>query len=170
MFACFSEFVITSGPEDTKVCLNEMAVYACGFDGTTLNPATTIPDWIIITRATNGSVISNVTIDGGEIVDNKRDGLRWVVNQINATSSPNSRLEFGPVNMTHNQSSYQCVFTISTLINGIIQRQSVKSGVGTLTVLGENTCFTVHTFAFLCPNSCMSTTAIHVCSCNLCML
>ena len=150
LFACFSEFVITSGPEDTKVCMNDMAVCTCGFEGTTLNPATTIPDWIIITRATDGSVISNVTIDGEEIVDNKHDGLRWVINQINATSSPDSRLMFGPVNMTHNQSSYQCVFKISTPINGLIQRQSVMSSIGTLTVLGENIRFTVHTFAFLC--------------------
>ena len=114
-----------------------MAKLTCGFEGTTFNPVTTIPDWIIITRATDGSVISNVTIDGGEIIDNKHDGLRWVVNQINATSSPNSRLMFGPVNMTHNQSSYQCVFTISTPINGLIQRQSVKSSIGTLTVVGK---------------------------------
>jgi len=150
VFACFSEFVITSGPENTTVCMNNMAVCTCGFDGTTLNPATTIPDWIIVTRATDGSIISNVTIDGGEIVDNKHDGLRWVVNQINATSSPNSRLILGPVNVTHNQSSYQCLFTISTLINGIIQRQIVRSSIGTITVLGENFHIIVHTFAFAC--------------------
>ena len=114
-----------------------MAEFTCGFDGTTLNPATTIPDWIIFARATGDSVTSNVTIDGEEIVDNKHDGLRWVVNRTNATSSPNSRLVFGPVNMTHNQSSYQCVFRISIFINGLIQRRSVKSSVGTLTVVGK---------------------------------
>jgi len=57
---------------------------------------------------------------------------------------------FGPVSITHNQSSYQCVFRTSEIINGLIQRQIVKSNVGTLTVLGENIRFTVHTFAFLC--------------------
>ena len=120
-----------------------MAECTCGFDGA--NPATTFPDWIIVTRATDGSTISNVTFDGGRIVDNRHDGLRWVVGQANATSSPNSRLVFGPVNMTHNQLSYQCLFRTSELINGLVHRQIVKSSLGTLTVLGENFCFTVLT-------------------------
>ena len=61
----------------------------------------------------------------------------YIVGQANATSSPNSRLVFGPVSITHNQSSYQCVFRISEIINGLIQRQIVKSSVGTLTVFGK---------------------------------
>ena len=113
-----------------------MANFTCGFSGTRTNPATAIPDWIIFTRATDGSV-SNVTIDGGEIVDRKHNGFRWQVGQTSVTSSPNSRLVFGPVNMTHNQSSYQCVFKISEIINGSFQRQTVKSSVGTLTVVGK---------------------------------
>ena len=114
-----------------------MANFTCGFEGTTANPATTIPDWIIVTRATDGSVTSNVTIDGEDIVDNKHDELRWEAGQTSITSSPNSRLVFGPVSLTHNQLSYQCLFRISEIINGSFQRQIVKSSVGTLTVVGK---------------------------------
>ena len=112
-----------------------MAECTCGFEGD--DPRTTIPDWIIVTRATNGSLISNRTFDGVEIVVNRHPGLRWQVGQLNATSAPNSGLLIGPVDLTHNQSSYQCVFTINQLVNGLIQIQIVKSIVGTMTVVGK---------------------------------
>ena len=115
--------------------MNDMAECTCGFDGA--NPADSIPDWITVTRSSDGSVISNVTIDGGDIIDNKHDGLVWQLGDVNTTSAPNSRLVVGPVDETHNQSSYQCVFRLNEFINGSIQSKIVKSGVGTLTVVGK---------------------------------
>ena len=133
--SCISDFVITNPPQDTTVCINDMAKCTCGFDGA--DPSSTIPDWIIVTRATNGSLISNRTFEGIEIVANRHAGLRWQVGQLNVTSAPNSRLVFGPVDPTYNQSSYQCVFTITQLVNGLLQIQIVKSSVGTMTVVGK---------------------------------
>ena len=122
------------------MCINDMAECTCGFNGA--DAAQTVPDWTIITRATNGSLISNRTIDGVDIVTNRHAGLRWQVGQSNATSAPNSRLVFGPVDPTHNQSSYQCVFTINQLVDGIIWGLIVRSSVGTLTVVGKK--FSLH--------------------------
>ena len=133
--SCISDFVITNPPQDTTVCINDMAECTCGFDGD--DPRTTVPDWIIVTRATNGSVMSNITIDGEDIIAKRHAGLKWQIGQSNASSAPNSRLVFGPVDPTHNQSSYQCVFTITQLVNGLHQIQIVKSSVGTMTVVGK---------------------------------
>ncbi|XP_065884121.1 receptor-type tyrosine-protein phosphatase H-like [Dysidea avara] len=127
-------FVITNGPQDTTVCMNDMAKCRCGFDG--VNPAVTTPDWIIVTRSSDGSITDSVTIDGEDIVDNKHDGLMWQIGQSNITSSPNSKLVIGPLDETLNQSSYQCVFRLNQVINGSVQSQIVKSSVGTLTVVG----------------------------------
>ena len=115
--------------------MNDMAECTCGFDGA--NPAERIPDWIIITRSSDGTLISNDTIDGGDIIDNKHDGFVWRVGDANTTSSPNGKLVVGPVDEIHNQSSYQCVFRLNQIINGSIQSQIVKSSVGTLTVVGK---------------------------------
>ena len=136
LFICISEFAITNGPQDTTVCINDMAECTCGFNG--VNPSLTIPDWIIVTRSSDGSVVSNVTIEGRDIVNNKHDGLKWQLGDRNITSSPNSKLIVGPVNKTHNQSSYQCVFPTNQIINGILQSGIVKSSIGTLTVVGKN--------------------------------
>jgi len=43
----------------------------------------------------------------------------------------------GPIDSAHNQSSYQCVFGINQIVNGLLQRQTVRSNVGTLTVVGK---------------------------------
>ena len=112
-----------------------MVEYTCGFNGA--DPLQTIPDWIIVTKEIDGRVISNITIDGDEIADNRHTGLEWQVGQINKTSSPNSRLVFGPVTPTHNQSSYQCAFAIRQNANGLLHRQTVTSNAGTLTVVGK---------------------------------
>ena len=116
--------------------MNDMAECACGFDGVSV--LTTIPDWRIVTRNSDGSVVSNVTINGRDIVRDKNDGLEWVIGQANSTSSPNSKLVIGPVNETYNQSSYQCVFPVNQIINETTQTRIVQSSIGTLTVVGKN--------------------------------
>ena len=131
---------ITNGPQDTTVCINDMAECSCGFDGA--SPSIITPNWRIVTRNNDGGVVSNVIVNGRDVVNDKDDGLEWVIGQANSTSSPNSKLVIGPVNETHNQSSYQCVFHVNQIINGATQHRIVKSSVGTLTVVGKNLSFT----------------------------
>ena len=133
MYYCiYVGFDITNGPQDTTVCMNAMAECYCGFTGASPNSA--FPDWRIIFRSDNGSIISNDIVDGDDIVSRLIRGLQWVPDltsgDINAI---NSKLLVGPVNMTHNQSSYQCIFTIASL-NG---SKSLISSVGTITVVGK---------------------------------
>ena len=130
-----SDFVITNPPRDTTVCLNDMAECTCGFVGA--DPSQAIPDWIIVKRAADGSLMSNRTINGREIFANRHNGFSWQFGQITPTSAPNSRLVFGPVDQTHNQSSYQCVSTLTQIVNGLLQIQTVRSSVGALTVVGK---------------------------------
>ena len=132
---CISDFVITNPPQDATVCVNDITKCTCGYDG--VNPTETIPDWIIVTKSSDGTVIKNRTIGGREIIANRHAGLRWLIGQINTTSAPNSGLLIGPVDFTHNQSSYQCVFTINQSVNGSLQSQTVRSNMGTLTVVGK---------------------------------
>ena len=138
---CILEFTITNGPQDTTVCMNDRAGCTCGFDG--VSTSSTIPDWIIVTRSSDGSVISNVTIDGEDIIDNKHDGLVWQFGNTTTTSSPNSKLVVGPVDETHNQSSYQCVFRLIDNVDGSPQNRIVKSSVGILTVVGKKLSFII---------------------------
>ena len=119
--------------------MKDLAECTCGFDGA--NPTLITPDWIIVTRNSNGSVNSNVTITGDDIIDNKHDGLVWRFGQTNTTSAPNSKLVVGPVDETHNQSSYQCVFRLNEEVNELVQSQIFKSSVGTLTVVGKKLLF-----------------------------
>ena len=70
-------FVITNGPQDTTVCVNAMAECYCGFTG--VSPNTAVPDWRIIFRSDNGSIISNDTVDGEGIVNRLINGLQWVL-------------------------------------------------------------------------------------------
>ena len=109
------------------MCTNQLANCTCGFVG--VDPNLVVPDWRIIKRNSNGVVVSNETISGGDIISNTTDGLQWIPNLANPN---NSVLRVGPVDKTDNQSSYQCIFT--TLLSG-----TVVSKVGTLTVLGEDT-------------------------------
>ena len=118
------------------VCINTVAEINCGFSGA--SPSTVIPDWRIVYRSDNGSVISNVTIDGGHISSQLISGLQWVADfNGGILSAPNSKLLVGPVNMTHNQSLYQCMFTINERGGG---SNTVMSNVGTMTVLGKIHC------------------------------
>ena len=124
-------FAITNGPQDTTVCMNAMAEIYCGFTGT--NPNFVVPDWRIVFRSDNGSIISNDTIDGDVILNGLINGLQWFPDLTSGDNNgTNSKLLVGPVNMTYNQSSYQCVF-VSAVSGAII------SSVGTMTVVGKTT-------------------------------
>ena len=120
---------ITDGPQDTTVCMNAMAECNCGFTGA--SPNFVVPNWRTVFRSDDGSVISNDTIDGDDIVDRLINDLQWMPDLTSGdNNSPNSKLLVGPVNMTHNQSSYQCHFSRSV-------GNSVISSVGTMTVVGK---------------------------------
>ena len=107
-----------------------MAEVYCGFTGA--NPIHIIPNWRIVFRSDNGSIISNDTINGYNIFHGLINGLQWLPDPTNGDNNgTNSKLLVGPVNMTHNQSSYQCIFSV---IEG-----SVISSVGTMTVVGKTT-------------------------------
>ena len=111
--------------------MNVMAPCPCGFTGG--SPNAVIPDWRIIYRNDNDSVISNGTIDGDDILLRRINGLQWVADfDSGINNATKSQLFVGPVNMTHNQSSYQCMFTINVHGGG----STVMSSVGTMTVLG----------------------------------
>ena len=119
--------VITNGPMDTTVCTGSVANISCGFINA--DPNIVVPDWGIVRRSDDGSVISNMTVNGLDIIRNTNDGLEWVADLTSGVNmSPNSRLLVGPVDETYNQSSYQCIFTT---ISG-----AVESSIGTLTVAG----------------------------------
>ena len=123
-------FSITNGPQDTTVCMNAVAECDCGFTGT--SPKFIVPSWRIVFRSDDGSIISNDTIDGIDILKRLINGLQWMPDLTSGDNNgTNSKLLVGPVNMTHNQSSYQCIFPRSmgdTVISSI---------VGTMTVVGK---------------------------------
>ena len=122
---------ITNGPQDTTVCVNAMAECDCGFTGA--DPNFLVPSWRIVFRSDDGSVISNDTIDGLSISNRLINGLQWMPDLTSGNNNaPNSKLLVGPVNMTHNQSSYQCIFIRS--VGG-----TIISSVGTMTVVGKTT-------------------------------
>ena len=118
-------FIITNGPQDTTMCTNQLADCTCGFVGG--DPNNVVPDWRIIKRSSNGTIISNVTISGSDIIRDTTDRLEWIPDLANPN---NCVLRVGPVSKADNQSSYQCTF--ATILNGL-----VVSEVGKLTVLGE---------------------------------
>ena len=80
-----------------------------------------------------GCITSNNTVDGDDISKGLINGLQWVPDLTSGdNNATNSKLLVGPVNMTHNQSSYQCIFTSG-------QGGSIISSVGTITVVGSKT-------------------------------
>ena len=99
----------------------------CGFVNDSINFQ---PNWNIITRSNDGSVISNVTVTPNQINSDNSDRL---VYEPDLTSGPNNaannRLLVGPVDETYNQSSYQCTFDLAG--------GDVISSIGTITVAGE---------------------------------
>ena len=106
-----------------------MAECYCGFTGT--DPNFVRPNWRIVYRSDDGSIVSNDIIDGDDIVSRLINGLQWVPDLTSGdNNATNSKLLVGPVNMTHNQSSYQCIFPRG--LGG-----SIISSVGTMTVVGK---------------------------------
>ena len=127
--------IITNGPQDTTVCMNAMAECNCGFTG--IDPNLAVPSWRIVFRSDDGSIIGNHTVDGLDILNRLKNGLQWLPDLTSGdNNAPNSKLLVGPVNMTHNQSSYQCIFAI---VSG-----SAVSSVGTMTVVGKTTIVTAY--------------------------
>ena len=121
-------FIITNGPQDTTVCMNAMAEVYCGFTGT--DPNFVVPNWRIVFRSDDGIIISNDILHGVDIVYRFINGLQWLPDLTSGeNNATNSKLLVGPVNMTHNQSSYQCIFPS--------RGGSVISSVGTMTVVGK---------------------------------
>ena len=115
---------ISNGPQDTTVCINQVANCTCGFTGA--DPNFVVPNWRIIKRR-NGEVVSNGIITGRDIITNTNDGLEWISDPFNGNISV---LRVGPVNRTDDQSSYQCSFA---LLNEIIE----STIIGTVTVVGK---------------------------------
>ena len=108
--------------------MNAVAECDCGFTGT--DPNFVVPSWRIVFRSDDGSIISNDTINGFDILNILINGLQWLPDLTSGDNNgTNSKLLVGPVNMTHNQSSYQCNFAI---VSG-----SAVSSVGTMTVVGK---------------------------------
>ena len=121
-------FTITNGPEDKTVCTNTIAEVYCGFTGT--DPNFAIPNWRIVFRNDDGSIISNGILDGEDILNRFINGLQWLPDLTNGdNNATNSKLLVGPVNITYNQSSYQCIFPRIG--------DPVISSVGTMTVVGK---------------------------------
>ena len=114
---------------DTTVRSGSVANISCGFVNDSAN---FVPNWNIIRRSNDGSVISNMSVSGSSIVTNPNDGLEWIPDHDSGVNmSPNSRLLVGPVDETYNQSSYQCAFAVGL--------SNIESSIGTLTVSGEYT-------------------------------
>ena len=118
--------VITNGPVNVTVCSGTKANISCGYTG--VNPFDTMPNWRIVKRNNNGSVISNETISGMDIRRNRIDELRFIIAIANDNSANRSYLSVGPVDDTYN-TSYQCIFTIN---DNIIESDTT----GTITVIG----------------------------------
>ena len=95
------------------------------------SPNFVVPNWRIIFRSDDGSIVSNDTVDGDDISQRLINGLQWVPDLTSGdNNATNSKLLVGPVNVTHNQSSYQCIFTMG-------QGDTIISSVGTMTVVGK---------------------------------
>ena len=108
--------------------MNVMAECYCGFTG--IDPNYIIPNWRIVFRSADGSIISNDILDGEDILNRSINGLQWLPDLTSGdNNATNSKLLVGPVNMTHNQSSYQYIFP---RVGG-----STISSVGTMTVVGK---------------------------------
>ena len=117
------------------MCINATAECDCGFIGA--DPDTVIPNWRIVLRSDNGSIISNNTINGADIVNGHINDLQWEPdNTSGVNNASNSKLLVGPVNITHNQSSYQCIFG-SLRCDNVSRVVTVISSVGTITVVGK---------------------------------
>ena len=112
---------------NVTVCSGTKAKISCGYAGVS-DFFTIRPDWRIIKRNNNGSVISNVTVSGLDMRSQKFDDLRFTL-VISGNRADGSYLSVGPVDDTYNNTSYQCIFTIN---DNIIESDTA----GTITVFG----------------------------------
>ena len=85
-------FIITNGPEDTTVCMNAIAECNCGFTGT--DPNFAIPNWRIVFRSDNGSIISNDILDGDDILDGLINGLQWFPDLTSGDNNATNSIEY----------------------------------------------------------------------------
>ena len=128
LHALFLALMITNGPMNVTVCSGTKANISCGYTGV-YDPFNTRPNWRIIKRNNNGSVISNETVSGMDILNSTTDGLEFVIVLSNDNNADRSYLSVGPVDDTYNNTSYQCIFTV----NGDIIESDTT---GTITVTG----------------------------------
>ena len=119
--------MITNGPMNVTVCSGTKAKISCGYARVD-DPFRTRPNWRIIKRSNNGSVISNKAVSGMEIRLNSTDGLEFFL-YIRNNNADGSYLSVGPVDDTYNNTSYQCIFTINDTI-------FESDTAGTITVIG----------------------------------
>ena len=113
---------------NVTVCSGTKAKISCGYTGVT-DFVSTRPDWRIIKRNNNGSVISNETVSGMDIRRRKFDDLKFNVVTSNDNNADRSYLLVGPVDDTYNNTSYQCIFAINDNI-------TESDTAGTITVIG----------------------------------
>ena len=118
--------MITNGPVNVTVCSGTNAEISCGFTG--IDAFNTRPDWRIVRRNNDGGVISNETVNGTIIQNDKTDGLTFLLKVLHNNAN-GSYLSVGPVDDTYNNTSYQCIFTIN---DTIIESDTA----GTVTVIG----------------------------------
>ena len=117
--------MITNGPMNVTVCSGTKANMSCGYKG--VDPLRIRPNWRIIKRNNNGSVIGNETVSGVDIRDNKFDDMKFFIHiSGNNRTADGSYLSVGPVDNTYNNTSYQCIFTIN----------DKSDNAGTITVIG----------------------------------
>ena len=120
--------MITNGPMNVTVCSGTKANISCGYTGV-YDLFIIRPNWRIIKRNNNGSVISNETVSGMDTQNNTTDGLEFVIALSNDNNADGSYLSVGPVDDTYNNTSYQCIFTVN---DDIIESDTA----GTITVIG----------------------------------
>ncbi|XP_065909977.1 uncharacterized protein [Dysidea avara] len=132
LYSTSAGLLINKGPNNVTECLikekQPLSIQMpCGFTGAP--PNTALPNWRIISRAEDGSVISDVTRNATDINNNLGDKLLWVPDLTNpdVNSSINSVLLIGPVDKSYNQSSYQCSFLLD-------DQPIIKSNLGTITL------------------------------------
>ena len=129
--------MITNGPMNVTVCSGTKANISCGYTGVS-DFVNTRPNWRIIKRNNNGSVISNETVYGMDIRRNKFDDLKFIIVLWHGivNIAIRSYLSVGPVDNTYNNTSYQCIFTIN---DNIIESDTA----GTIAVIGMYLCVTM---------------------------
>ena len=120
--------MITNGPMNVTVCSGTKANISCGYAGV-YDFVSARPNWRIIKRNNNGSVISNEIVPGMDILNSTTDDLEFVIALSNDNNADGSYLSVGPVDDTYNNTSYQCIFTIN---DNIIESDTA----GTITVIG----------------------------------